>query len=268
MKCPYCGAENPDQARHCRVCFRSLIDLPKNVGTGGESAGQVGNPGKERATPKRFTVQPTIDHRTIPDKIKFDYSHGIRDPIQRTLEGLQALLVHLQGSQMDVDKLLNEAAEFIWRQFGIDNVAIGLRDPKDGLYKYRAMVGFRAEALEAHKKIAYKEEQFFEDSEFHGVKISKYSRIYLAEDNALTEAEKSVYNRPGLLTMKRKDPTDSLEGDYIDTGIYNSEDELVGWIEISGTRTMKLPDVTTIRWVEVTASIIAAALLCSVTHKV
>ena len=229
MKCLGCGTENPDQARLCRVCGRPLKTLHDNLRARGELAGQVETPEKERAAPKRFTVQPTIDHRTIPDKIKLDYSHGIRDPTLKTLEGVQILLSHFQGSHMDIDKLLSEAAEFISRQFGIDNVAIGLRDPKDALYRYRAMVGFRGDALEAHKKIAYKKEQFFEDDEFHSVKISKYSRIYLAENNVLTEEERGAYNRPALLTMK-------------------------------------LPDVTTIRWVEVIASIIAAALACSEAH--
>lgn len=168
---------------------------------------------------------------------------------------------------MDLDKLLNEAADFIWRQFGIDNVAIGLRDPKDGLYRYKAMVGFRPDAIEAHKKIVYKKEEFFENGKYHGVTISKYTRMYLAEDNLPDDVlERGAYNRPGLLKMRRTDSTDSLEGDYIDMGIYSKGDELVGWIEISGTRTLKLPDVTTIRWVEVIASIIGVAVMCSSTH--
>jgi hypothetical protein len=235
--------------------------LRENPSEGGESAGKIGPSEEVRTASKRYSGQPTIDHRTIPGKIRFDYSHGIREPTQRLLEGIQTLLSQFQGSHLDIDKMLNEAAEFIRRQFGIDNVAIGLKDPKDGLYKYRAMVGFRDDAGEAHKTIAYRKEQFLEDDEFHGVTISKYSRIYLAEDNILTEVERSAYNRPVLLTMKRRDSTDSLEGDYIDTGIYGRGDELIGWIEISGTRTMKLPDVTTIRGVEVIASIIAAALM-------
>lgn len=266
MICTGCGTENIDQARRCRVCGRPLTLLRENVEAGGDSARKVGSHEKESAVPKRYASQPTIDHRTIPDKIKLEYSHGIRDPNQKALEGLQTLFSHFQGSQTDIVSLLNEAAEFISRQFGIDNVAIGLRDPKDGLFRYRAMAGFRGDALEAHKRIAYKKEQFFEDDEFHGVKISKYSRIYLAESNVPKEEEIGSYNRPGLLAMKRKDATDSLEGDYIDTGIYGIGDELVGWIEISGTRTMKLPDVTTIRWVEVVASIIAAALICNEAH--
>lgn len=260
MKCPGCGTENTDQARLCIICAKPLTPMRGKVSADGESPWKTRSTTKETASPKDYTPQTTVDPRTIPDKIALDYSHGIKDPTQKVLEGLQTLLSHVQGTQMDTDRFLKEAAEFIWHQFGIDNVAIGLRDPKDGLYKYRAMAGFREDALEAHRSITYRKDQFFEEGEYHGVKISKYSRIYLAESNVPSEEERRAYNRPVLLTMKRKDPTDCLEGDYIDTGIYGSDDELVGWIEISGTRTMKLPDVTTIRWVEVIASIIAVAL--------
>ena len=261
MKCPGCGSENPDQARLCRFCGKPLPTLRETMGSRREPSKELRTSEQDRTAFGRSTSQPFTDGRTITDKIKFNYSHGLKDNTQRTLEGVQTLLTHLQSPQIDLDVLLRAAAEFIWRQFGIDNVAIGLRDPKDGLYRYRAMVGFRGDALEAHKNIAYRREQFFENDEFHGTKISKYSTLYLAEDNVLSDQEKSVYNRPGLLTVKRNDPTDSLEGDYIDTCIYGSGDELLGWIEFSGTRTMKLPDLTTVRWVEVIALMIAATTL-------
>jgi hypothetical protein len=69
-----------------------------------------------------------------------------------------------------------------------------------------------------------------------------------------------AFNRPGLLTATRSTDSDSLEGDYIDVKILGVNDDLLGWIEISGTRTMKLPDATTLRWVEAIGSIIAAAI--------
>lgn len=208
-------------------------------------------------------MEPSIDNRSPADRIKYEYSRGWKERPQKNLEGIQILLSHFQGSHIDIDKMINEAAELISQQFRIDNVSIGLRDSDDGLYKYRAMIGFREDALEGHKKIAYKRDQFGDNEEFHGVSISKYSVIYLAEDNPLTEEELRAYNRPRLLNMRRMDNTESLEGDYIDTGIYGQGNELLGWIEISGTRAMKLPDVETIRWVEVIASILAAALMCS-----
>jgi hypothetical protein len=52
-----------------------------------------------------------------------------------------------------------------------------------------------------------------------------------------------------------------LEADYIDTWIQGVNGRLLGWIEISGTRTGKLPDILTIKLIEVIASIIGVALV-------
>ncbi len=202
-----------------------------------------------------------VDHRDIPGRLRIEYMHGTRDPVQKALDGVTGLLRHFQKPQINIDELLKEAAELIQRQFGIDNVAIGLRDPRDGLYRYKTLVGFREEAIDGHKRIAYKAEQFYGTSEFTGYDISKMSRLYLDEDSVLTEEERRAYNRPALLTMRRRTTYDSLEGDYLDTKILGPNDKLLGWIEISGTRLMKLPDPVTIRWVEAIASIIAAALI-------
>ena len=216
----------------------------------------------------KLKPQETFDYRSIPNRIKLDYAHGLKDPNQRALEGIQRLLAHFRTLDMNIDGLLTEAADLIWRHMSIDNVAIGLRDPKDGMYRYRAMVGFRPDALEGHKRIAYSKEQFYANSEFNGTDVGNCSRIYLAEDNPLTEVEKKAFNRPGLLAMRRQTSSDSLEGDYIDTRICGVNDELLGWIEISGTRTLKLPEASTIRWVEAIAGIIAAAIICQSGHKV
>lgn len=223
-------------------------------------AGEEKTKGEEGMRDERQVQSLTI-HSTIPDKIRLDYTYSSGNPTRRALEGVQNLLSHSRSPHADMDKLLNEAKEFIRRQFEIDTVSIGLRD-LDGLYRYKATAGLREEAVEALKKIVYRKEQFFDNAEFHGVQISKYSRIYLQEDNPLSEKEQKLYARPGLLGIeRRKDETSSLEGDYIDTGIYDAEDELIGWIEFSGTRTMKLPDATTIRWIELVASIVAVALM-------
>ncbi|MBN1677724.1 MAG: hypothetical protein JW880_04225 [Candidatus Thermoplasmatota archaeon] len=74
------------------------------------------------------------------------------------------------------------------------------------------------------------------------------------------EGEKLTFGHPGLLGMKRKDATSSLEGDYIDTGIYDGRDNLIGWIEISGTSHGKMPSANTIRWIEVIATVLGLLL--------
>jgi hypothetical protein len=233
------------------------------------SAGSQASKFSPSATTRSYRdFERTINHRSIPGKMKLDYMHGIRDQNQKSLDGVQKLLAHFRKPQIDIDELIQEAANVIWRQLGIDSVAIGLRDPKDKLYRYKTMVGFRDDAVEAHKSIAYTREQFFDNSEFIGSDISDLSRIYLAEDNPLSENDKKTFNRPGLISaMKRRTSADSLEGDYIDTRIYGANDALLGWIEISGTRMMKLPSVTTIRWIELIASIIGAALMRVESHK-
>jgi hypothetical protein len=206
-----------------------------------------------------------MDHRTIPDRMRFDYAHFVADPVLRSQEGLMGLLGRMRERKVDLDALLEDAANMISRQYMIADVAIGLKD-SDGLYRYKALAGFRENAAEAHKALAYSKDTFYEGGGFHGHDISKFSKIYLEEDNAVTEEEKVAYSRPGLFDKKRRTPTESLEGDYIDIRMLGPEDDLLGWIEISGTRTMKLPDMATLRWIELIASIIAAAVVSQGAH--
>ena len=63
-----------------------------------------------------------------------------------------------------------------------------------------------------------------------------------------------------MLQMARRALDDSIEGDYLDINILGSDDELLGWIEISGTVTGKLPDIATIRTIEGMASVLALAI--------
>lgn len=261
VKCASCGVENPNGVRVCPKCSEPLVHPPQTAKTVSslKEPARRGDAGPADHT--KVTSYERVSYKDIPDKISFDYRHGVGDPNQKALDGLQSLLSHLRDPQINIDDMLLEAANFISRQFRIETVTIGLRDPKDGLYRYRAMVGLRDDAIKGHEQIEYRREEFFDDELFKGYDISKHSRLYLAEDNVLTEKERNAFNRPVLLTMKRTSTSDTMEGDYIDTRIWGTKDELLGWIEISGTRTMKLPDAATIKWVETVALIIGAALI-------
>jgi hypothetical protein len=206
------------------------------------------------------TARPRdVDYKDIPKRMKFDYEHTVKDQGGRTLATVQALIQQIESPQPDVHKIMLDACNLISRQFGIMNTAIGLKGP-DGLFRYDIMVGFREDAVADRRKTVYKKEDFYDAGPYKGYWISRYTKLYLSEDHPYTDNEAASYNRPILLKeTKRRSPNDSLEGDYVDVCIFDANNELIGWIEISGTRTGQLPDVASIRWMELIGSIIGIA---------
>ena len=64
-----------------------------------------------------------------------------------------------------------------------------------------------------------------------------------------------------MMRSKRKTSEDSIEGDYLDVLVYGPKDEILGWIEVSGTWDGKLPDAQTIRSLEVVSSVLSLAIV-------
>ncbi len=104
-------------------------------------------------------------------------------------------------------------------------------------------------------------DDFLGDSKYKGRVISDYSKMYFEEDKPYTDGSESTFNRPALLKSKRHSTDDALEADYLDVHIFGPDKELIGWIETSGTIMGKMPDITTIKTIEVIASMIGAAIL-------
>jgi hypothetical protein len=243
MKCLNCGAENPTTSLTCAGCGKPLLTI------------------KEAAL-KAYAKQPVrVDHNEIARKMNFDYLHGAKDKNEKALERILSLLSHFQKPQMELNSLLLDAANIIQKQLGIANVAIGLKSASDGLFRYEVVVGHRSDTEAAERKLAYTEKQFLDDTEYKGTMIGKNSKLYLEEDLPYKDSELGSYDHAALLGMRRLSPSDSLEADYIDIWIQGVNGKLLGWIEISGTRTGKLPDMMTIKQIEVIASIIGVALV-------
>lgn len=201
-----------------------------------------------------------VDHESIARQLKRDYSFTIKDQTARIVNGIQSLCAHFEHKELDIHAFLSDAANLISRVFGIREVAIGLRNPGNGLFRYEVIVGSREDAEKALRRLVYTLDDFGENSKYKGTVISKYSVLFLAEDSPYSEGEKNSYSRQILLGSKRKSMTESLEEDYLDVYIYGIGDELLGWIEISGTRAGNLPDATTIKWIELISRIIGTAL--------
>ena len=203
-----------------------------------------------------------IDHRDIARKWKLDYSFGIKDQTNRALDGIQKLLSRLQEPAINIPDLLLDAANVICQQFGIKEASIGLMNPADGIYRYEIIVGMREDAEKALKRIEYTVDDFGESSVWKGTAISEYTKLFLSDDKPYAKGEEDSYSRPALLGyIKRKSITESLEGDYLDVLVFGKKGEIVGWLEISGTKTGELPDIPTIRWMELISKIIGTAII-------
>ena len=256
MKCPTCGFENPKSYGPCARCGRYLGAFSLSLKTPDASARKDG----PRDVSFAGRAREQVSHEDIAKKIKMTYMHGARDQTMRAIEGVLKLLEQVRRKDLDLRGLENEAAQLIHDQFRFRWVAIGLKNPKDGLFRYDALVGFREDAAQARKGQTFTLADFVEDAKYKGRVISEYSKMYFEEDKPYTNGAEITFNRPALLKSRRHSPDDALEADYLDVHIYGSDNQLVGWIECSGTITGKLPDVPTIKTLEVIGSIIGAAV--------
>lgn len=261
MKCPTCGYENTKSYGTCARCGRFLGAYSIQTSRASDATGKTPTMDYSKDLGIQGRSKEDISHDEIASKMRLSYLHGTRDSGQRTLEVILKVLETARRKDLDIRTLLQESADIIHDQLRIRWVGIGLKNPKDGLYKYEVLVGFREEALKARKAQTFTADDFMSDGKYKGRTVSEYSRMYFEEDKPYTEGAETTFNRPALLKSRRHGPDDALEADYLDVHIYGPDKELLGWIETSGTIMGKLPDVATIKTIEVIASIIGASIV-------
>jgi hypothetical protein len=221
---------------------------------------------RTRMTDTKLLVVNSMDpgneilHDEVERNLKMEYLYNHKDWASRTLDKLLSILIRFQENDLELMALLQDIADTINRQFWIKEVTIGLKDA-DGKYRYKVMCGLREDAWQAHKKLAYTLEEFTDPKYYKGRRVSKLTKVFLAEDVPFKEDEIDTFTRPILLKAKRVTAEDSIEGDYLDVHIIGKKGEIEGWIEISGTKDGKFPDSVALRWIEVFALIIGTALL-------
>jgi hypothetical protein len=202
-----------------------------------------------------------IDKEIVKRGLRTSYLSARSDPTSRLIDGVATVLARFHKHPMVLQNVLQDAANFMQRQFRLRWVMIGLKCP-DGVFRYQAMSGVRPEVWNTQRARTYTKEEFAPEVQgfFSAAEISRLTKVYLEEDNPLSEEDLAKINRPVLLKSKRRAQEDALEGDFLDTMILNSENELVGWIDYSGTVIGKFPDPMTIRWVELMSAVVAAAI--------
>ena len=201
-----------------------------------------------------------VDPKDVAFKMKTEYSRGVKDHVEKALEALTDLCRKFEQPNVELSVLLKETAELVSKRFAISSVAIAIRNPVDRLFRYEAVAGLSEEVAKEFDKLVYTEEQVTDESTYKSYALSDMSRLYLDEDHPYAAGEEFSYSRPGLLDMKRRSVTDSLEADYVDVFFRGKDGMLMGWIELSGTRMRKLPDVATIKWVELLSRYLSVAI--------
>jgi hypothetical protein len=207
-------------------------------------------------------MQPTgVDKEIVKRGLRTSYLAARSDHTSRLIDGYAAMLARFHKHPMVLHDFVQDAANFLQRQFRLRWVMIGQKSP-DGLYRYEAMAGVRPEVWEKQSARTYTKEEFAPEVAgfFSAAEISRLTRVYLEEDNPLGEEDMAKINRPVLLKARRRSQEDALEGDFLDTLILNSANELLGWIDYSGTMTGKFPDAMTMRWVELLSAVLGAAI--------
>ena len=186
--------------------------------------------------------------------------YSSRQEGEEATEAFDDFIVNYTTSGANIDTTLKALIRFIHRFFGFEYVAIALRNEKDGLYRYVYSIGLPAEADSSYKKIAYSSSDLFDDATFPSVKICRFSRFYIAEKKPYKPGEESSYTRPNLLTLTRGHIDDMIEGDYIDIYLHKSPNDVMGYFELAGTRSGKLPEKGTIKQIELIAVFISRYL--------
>ena len=197
----------------------------------------------------------------VTSEMKRAYKRRAMNQSMKVLDGFQTLFASLRKKDIDLRGLMEMAAKMINQQFRIRWISIGLKSPSDDRFRYEVLIGFKEEAADARKQQVFELADFFEDKKYKGRMISEYTKLFLEEDRPYTEGAEITFNRPILINSKRREIDDALEADYLDIHIYGVNNELNGWIEMSGTIMGKLPDTATIMAIEIICDIIGQAIL-------
>lgn len=189
------------------------------------------------------------------------YSPIPRDENEKVMDGIQKLMLVARDPTLSLQAFLDETGKLIHRLFDFKEIAIGMRSKNDNLFRYEVLIGFSSDAVRARKKLTYTHEDMLDSKKYpNGIIITKKTEFMLVEFTSYKSGEEDTFNRPTQLMKDRASIEDIVDGDYIDIYFFGRKDEVVGWIELAGTRNGKMPPRSTIRWLELISSILASVI--------
>lgn len=168
------------------------------------------------------------------------YASDRQEPFEKFLRKILKFLNDSKDTAKDKKSILMSALTTIQSFTKFRECTIGIRD-LDGMYRFKAMTGFTDEAMRARDGLTYSADDMRDITFYRPITIGRFALFHLSERKPYKPGMEKTYNRPELLDAPRKNPDDMIEGDYIEILIRGSKQEILGWIELSGTSDGKLP---------------------------
>lgn len=185
--------------------------------------------------------------------IETTYNPIPKDEQERLIDGLVTLIQMGQNKRDSLRSVLEYVTKMIFKYFDFHEIGIGVKSRRDQLFRYEILFGYRKDLQDQFAKVAYTYEDMVEYHRFPYVKMGKLTDLVFAE--GMPDKEKVLFARPIQLDAVRQSLDTFHEGDYIDVYMHGPNRKLLGWIELSSPLTRKLPTRSTIRWLELIATI-------------
>lgn len=203
----------------------------------------------------------------IEVQLKGRYGRQPRDENEKILDGILKFAMQVNTEDLNRPRLLQEAAKMIHRLFQFEEITIATRDD-DGLFRFGAFIGFTQEAERSMRARTYTEEEVLQLDKKQGIRISKLSEMAISEAEPIRKGEEAEYNRPIMINVPRKSLEEFTPGDYISVYLMGLDDETIGFLELSAPRDRKMPQGSTLKWIELFSLVIAAAIKCEKKEEV
>jgi len=209
----------------------------------------------------RHMVNPTAVAARIEALLKSRYRLLPRDDNEKVIDAVLKFWLQILDGKMSRKSMLQEVAGVIHRSLMYQEIAIAVKDPKDDLYRYEVIMGFTKDVVDVMQTQVFCEAEVRAFDRLPGVKVSKLIELTISEapQKAGDEAQ---FNRPMLAAVPRKTDDEFTFGDYMNIYILGRDDEMLGYIEVSGPRDGKLPTGNRMKALELLAITVGIALQC------
>ncbi|MDH4123515.1 MAG: hypothetical protein OEV21_05495 [Thermoplasmata archaeon] len=186
--------------------------------------------------------------------LRKNYSGFPKDQNENAMIAVASLIAHSMDSDSP-EKIAKETLTVIHRLFDFQYVYIALKD-KDGFFRYVAQIGLPKDKEKVLFQIMYSKDDVFDEATYPSTPLSDITRFYMSESMPFKENELDTFGRPIMIGQRRMSPDEMMEADYFDIYIRDWNQDPIGYIEMSLTRSRKLPDRMTIAWLELIATVI------------